>query len=163
MLPSNCKINKNFLYNISLSVEYTFQSIASFTAASKCGAEHRQKVFYFLTYPQIFQKYPKLYHPLVGFIAKIMSYITSITWAYRDIFLINISLAFDEKFHLINQALFESKNEPMLPSFYWKYRQVYAQLGKLVDKFDESINTLIMLAFAHNTFVICAFLFSSTQ
>lgn len=110
-----------------------------------------------------FQKYPQLYHPAVGFLAKIMSYITSITWAYRDLFIINISIAFTASFRQINRALFASQENIMLPEFYWKYRNIYAKLRALVDDFDDSINSIIMLALAQNTFVICAHLFNSMK
>lgn len=109
----------------------------------------------------IFQQYPQLYHPVLGIFAKIMSYITSITWAYRDLFIINISIAFTTSFREINRVLFASKETIMMPEFYWKYRNVYAKLRALVEEFDGSINTIIMLAWAQNTFVICAHLFSS--
>lgn len=111
----------------------------------------------------IFQKYPQLYHPVLGLFAKIMSYITSITWAYRDLFIINIAIAFTTSFREINRALFASKETIMMPAFYWKYRNVYCKLRELVVKFDESINSIIMLAFAQNTFVICAHLYSSIE
>jgi hypothetical protein len=112
----------------------------------------------------IFQKFPQLYHPVAGFIAKLMSYITSITWAYRDLFIINNSIAFSMSFREINKALFASLGEiVMLPSFYEKYRNIYAKLRIMLDEFDEAINTIILLAITNNVFVICSHLFSNLR
>jgi Trehalose receptor len=137
--------------------------MATLTAAMQCGAEHQTKVFYFLTYPMIFQKFPQLYHPLVGFVAKLMSYITSITWAYRDLFIINNSIAFTMSFREINKALFTSGENIMLPSFYWKYRNLYAKLRALMEEFDDALNVIIFLAIGNNIFVICSHLFSGLK
>jgi len=93
--------------------------------------------------------------------AKLMSYFITITWAYRDLFIINISLAFIAAFRQINTELEASKGLGMTSDYYWKYRTTYSELRKLVNDFDDSINGIAMLAIGKNTFIICAHLFKS--
>ncbi|KAL7038124.1 hypothetical protein ACKWTF_009458 [Chironomus riparius] len=139
--------------------DYTLQSLTVLVEASKCGRELQTKVFYLASYPHIFQHIT--YSPVIGFIAKVMSYLITITWAYRDLFIINISLAFIAAFRQINTELRRCKGRAMMPDYYWKYRITYMELRKLVNDFDDSINGITMLAIGKNTFIICAHLFKS--
>lgn len=155
---STVKIPNDKSYSLP-TAEYTLQSLTVLVEASKCGWEHQTKVFYLTTYPHIFHHIK--YSPVIGFIAKVMSYFITITWAYRDLFIINISLAFIAAFRQINIELRASKGRDMMPDYYWKYRSIYMELRRLVNDFDDSINGIAMLAIGKNTFIICAHLFKS--
>lgn len=130
-----------------------------FTDALKCEREIQTKVFYFAQYPHIFQYVA--YSPIIGVLCKVMSYIVLISWGCREVFITNISLAFTEAFRQINRELLVSIGQPMLPTFYWKYRTFYSTLRSVVTEFDGAINAITMLALAKNIFTICAHLFKS--
>jgi hypothetical protein len=112
-----------------------------------------------LTYPHIFQLVR--FHAIAGFMAKIMSYIIVIAWAFRDLFIINISMAFTEPFRQINRELALSQGQAMTPQFYWKHRCRYMRVRAAVATFDDSISAITMLALAENIFNVCAHLFKS--
>lgn len=127
--------------------------------AMQCGSQLQTRILYQRTYPQIFNFVN--YSPVIGMLGKVMSYIIISTWSYRDLFIINISLTLTAAFRQINKELTETKGHVMNPAFYWRYRKVYSKLRALIYDFDDSINTIIMLALAKNIFIICAHLFNT--
>jgi Trehalose receptor len=137
------------------------QTIATLADAAKCGEENQAKVFYFSSYPQLFHQIN--YYPVIGFMAKIISYIISISWAYRDLFLINISFAFISRFEHFNEKLFAMKGKAMLPGKYWDFRCHYLTIKALVDEFDDAISAITLLALFKNIFILCAHFFTSFQ
>lgn len=82
------------------------------------------------------------------------------TWAFGDLFIINISLGLTQGFRQINKELSATRGLKMSPGFYWKCRKIYSKMRTLVNDFDEAINTITMMTLTKNVFVICADLFN---
>lgn len=138
-------------------VEYTLQTLKDLEVASKC--RDTTEVFFKISYPQIFAYVS--YHPSIGVALKVMGYIATITWAYRDIFIVNLSLALKVRFCQINRVLDVHKNQAMTPNFWWQQRSHYRRLASLVNEVDKSICAITLLSVAKNVSFLCFHLFNS--
>lgn len=99
----------------SFPVEYTLQTLMKLSRALQCEPEHLTRVFYMRSYPSIFNYLP--YSPVIGFGAKVISYIVTLTWAYRDLFIMNVAFALKLQFFHLNEVLFAHKKREMPAEF----------------------------------------------
>lgn len=141
-----------------LVVEYTLQTLTKLSRAMQCEVylDHT-KVFYIQTYPSIFNFVP--YSPVVGFVATVISYTITLTWAYRDLFIINIAFSLKRQFFHLNEVLLAQNMREMPVEFWSSQRLNYRKLTSLVNDVDESICKITFLSFAVNAFFICVHLF----
>lgn len=117
------------------------------------------RVFFFITYPSIFKTLP--YSSLIGFSVKPISYVTSITWAHRDLFIINIAFALKFRFKLFNDALNTMHTSRQISRDFWVEQiLLYRKLSSLVSEVDESICAITFFSLGLNVFYICFNLFN---
>lgn len=126
--------------------------------AMKCDSENDTRIFYIKTYPAIFAIIP--YNAVVGFLAKVLSYIITIIWAHRDLFVMNFAFALKLQFMHFNDALLKYRKRVMSNTFWWTQRVHYRKLCSLLSEVDESICAITFLALAVNAFFICVHLFN---
>lgn len=141
----------------NFSVEYTLQTLATLSRVTHCETEHLTRVLLFNTYPSIFNIVT--YSPVIGCLAKIYSYIITLTWAYRDLFFINIAFALKFLFMQLNAELQAIKDE-VDRNYWWILRIKYQKLASLISYVDNSIAGITFLAFGVNIFFICLHLFN---
>lgn len=135
------------------------QSFGVLSRAIQCESDNTLKIFYFITYPSMFATIP--YSPLVGFLTKPISYITSISWAHRDLFIINIAFALRFRFELFNENLsMMHRNCQMSKGFWLTQRVHYRKLSSLVSEADDTICALTFFSLSLNVFYICFHLFN---
>jgi len=129
--------------------------------AMACEPEQVTRTFYLNTYPSIFQSigYSSVYSPVAGCVAKVLSYIITIAWAYRDLFILNIAFALKFGFLQLNEALKRCKHRDMPAGFWHEQRLRYRKLASLVNEVDDAISSITLLSFSVNIFFICAELF----
>jgi Trehalose receptor len=147
-----------FLIENAFSVEYTLQTLGKFAEARKCNNEQVTRAFYINSYPSIFQIID--YSPVVGFIAKLMSYVITLTWAYRDLFVINIAFALKSMFNQLNETLSANKYRANPSDFWSQQRLNYRKLASLVTEVDMAICSITFLSLAINVFFVCVHLFN---
>lgn len=138
-------------------VEYTLQTLAKLSRVEHCETEQRTKLLFLNNYPSIFNIVN--YSPVLGCLAKINSYIITLTWAYRDLFFINIAFALKFLFIEFNTELKGLRDEADR-NYWWTVRTMYQKLTTLINFVDHSIGGITFLAFGINTFFICLHLFN---
>jgi len=129
------------------------------TTALKCKADVQVRVFFLLTYPQVFDYIPV--NVILGCFMKLLSYILSITWSHRDVFIMNIAIALTFRFRQYNEMLLTHKDRSMSADFWWQSRWHYRKLCSLVQEADDLISSLMLLALIENVFFICVHLLNS--
>lgn len=135
------------------------QSLGVFSRAMQCDSDNTMRIFYLITYPSIFATIP--YNSTVGFLIKPISYITSISWAHRDLFIINIAYALKFRFELFNEDLnMTHRNCQMSKGFWLRQRVHYRKLSSLVSEVDDTICALTFFSLSLNVFYICFHLFN---
>jgi hypothetical protein len=121
----------------------------------QCGLDST-RVFYLRTYPSIFYYLP--YNPVIGFVSKLISYTITLTWAHRDLFIMNIAFALKFHFQQFMEILLAHRD--MSASFWTMQRLKFQKLSTLVSDVDEAICEITFLSLAVNVFFICAHLFN---
>lgn len=122
-----------------------------------CERDHT-RIFYLLSYPTVFYYLP--YSPLIGFLAKIISYITTLTWAFRDLFITNVAFALKLQFSHLNKVIVARKTSQSPADFYSSQRINFRKLSSLVSDVDDSICLITFLSLTVNAFFICVHLFN---
>jgi Trehalose receptor len=140
------------------SVEYTLQTLMTLFKAMQCEQTELARVFYMRTYPSIFYYLP--YSPFIGFVAKVISYIVTLSWAYRDLFIMNIGFALKLQFSRLNEVILAHEKREMPVEFWSLQRLNYQKLSSLVNDVDESICKITFLSLTVNVFFICVHLFN---
>lgn len=98
---------------------------------------------------------------LIGFLVKPISYVTSITWAHRDLFIINIAFALKFRFKRFNDELNTMHTSRQISRDFWvEQRLLYRKLSSLVSEVDESICAITFFSLGLNVFYICFNLFN---
>lgn len=139
-------------------VEYTLQTLVILAEARKCSSEQVTRAFYVNSYPSIFNAVG--YAPVVGFLAKVMSYVVTLTWAYRDLFVMNVALALKSMFCKLNETLMANKYRVNSSDFWSQKRFRHRKLATLVTEVDAAICSITFLSLAINVFFVCVHLFN---
>jgi Trehalose receptor len=139
-------------------VEYTLRTLVVLAEARKCSSEQVTRAFYVNSFLSFF--YAVSYSSLLGFIVKFMGYILTLTWAYRDLFVMNIAFALSSMFKKLNETLMAIKYRENSEDFWSQQRQHYRKLATLVAEVDEAICSITFLSLAINVFFVCVHLFN---
>lgn len=123
----------------------------------RCEPDHI-RIFYIRSYPTVFHYLP--YSSVIGFVCKIIHCLTTLTWAYRDLFIMNIAFALKLQFVSLNEVLLAHKEREMSTEFWSSQRLQYRKLSSLVNVVDESICKITFLSLFVNVFFICVHLFN---
>src|SRR4051812_22750692 len=114
----------------------------------QCEPDHMSKAFFVNTYFAMFHYIN--YNPALGFAAKVISYFVSFTWAYRDLFIVNIAFALKVHFAHFNRMIYTSDFKEASKDFWWLHRSNYSKLLSLVGEVDNAINGITFLSLVLN-------------
>lgn len=142
----------------NLSAEYTLQTLTFLSKAKQCDDKLVAKAFYVRTYPAVFAVVS--YHPLIGFVAKAISYSIELTWAYRDLFVMNLAASLSHHFIKFNGQLLRHKGCKVSEGLWSLQRSLFRDMVDLVKEVDKTICGITFLSFAVNLYFICVHLFN---
>lgn len=143
---------------MKIPAEYTLQTLVFLSNAMQCEDSKVAEVFYVRTYPAVFAVVS--YHPLIGFAAKIISYSIELTWAYRDLFVMNLAASLSNHFIKFNEKLLKRKGCTASEGFWSLQRSLFRDMVDLVKEVDNTIGGITCLSFAVNLYFICVHLFN---
>lgn len=144
-------------------VEHALSKSSQIAVAAACTDNVTDMFHYYFTktstYNQMFTVMD--YSFTTAAFALIINFIATYTWNFADLFIILVSLALTERFHLFNQYLASFRGKVLPGSFWAQIREEYNSLSHLTRTLDSYISKIVLVSFGSNLYFICRQLLNS--
>ncbi|CAH0698771.1 unnamed protein product [Spodoptera exigua] len=142
-------------------MEHVLSIVSRIARILECNDQvHVGEMFIKVTSPWLYELNVP-YVVALGVIVQFLNIVSTATWNYADIFIVNMSLFLTSILQQINKKIAATASKNYVPASKWgELREDYTRATNLVKRFDDVLSGIVLITFANDLFFICMQLYN---
>ncbi|KAF9406733.1 hypothetical protein HW555_012996 [Spodoptera exigua] len=142
-------------------VEHVLSIVSRIARILECNDQvHVGEMFIKVTSPWLYELNVP-YVVALGAIVQFLNIVSTATWNFADIFIVNMSLFLTSILQQINKKIAATASKNYVPASKWgELREDYTRATNLIKRFDDVLSGIVLITFANDLFFICMQLYN---